>query len=223
MIVPDQTDVFGTDEGDNWFHRNAESLKCSHREDRATAMLLRAAESEPIRSVCELGCSNGWRLASIADQFPSVERVAGSDLSHAAIEDGRRRWPDLEFGVGSLDAPCIEGEFHAVIVNFVFHWVARCRLAQSIAAVDALVRDGGSLIIADFLPDRPCARPYHHRTDVEIYTYKQDYPAIFTALGTYTEVARDIFSHSGSSAETIDPQDRAVCALLRKNLAIEPA
>lgn len=221
MILPDQTDVFSTDEGDNWFRRNAESLNHPVGEDHATAMLLRVADREPIRSVCELGCSNGWRLASIADRIPSVERAAGSDLSRAAIEDGCRRWPELELGVGSLDSPCIEGEFDAVIVNFVFHWVARSRLAASVAAVDALVRDGGALIIADFLPDRPCARPYHHRTDVEIYTYKQDYSGIFTALGTYAELARDIFSHSGSRAEPIDPQDRAVCVLLRKNLAVE--
>lgn len=223
MIVPDQTDVFSAGEGDNWFRRNVESLRDPAREDQATAMLLRVADREPIRSVCELGCSNGWRLASIAEGLPSVERAAGSDLSRAAIEDGRHRWPNLELGIGSLDSPGVEGEFDAVIVNFVFHWVARSRLAASIAAVDALVRDGGILIIADFLPDRPCARRYHHRTDVEIYTYKQDYPGIFTALGTYAELARDIFSHSGSSARPIDEQDRAVCALLRKNLAIEPA
>ena len=223
MIVSDQTDVFSADEGDNWFRRNVESLNHPVGEDHAIAMLLRVAAREPIHSVCELGCSNGWRLASIADRFPSLERVAGCDLSRAAIEDGRRRWPNLELGVGTLDSPRIDGEFDAVIVNFVFHWVARNRLAASVAAVDALVRDGGALIIADFLPDRPCARPYHHRTDVEIYTYKQDYPAIFTALGTYAEAEREIFSHSGGSAEPMDPQDRAVCAVLRKNFAVERA
>jgi SAM-dependent methyltransferase len=221
MTLPDQTEVFGTDEGDNWFRRNAEALDQPGGEDRAMAMLLRLNQREPIRSVCELGCSNGWRLASIAERMPSIERVAGCDLSRAAIEEGCRRWPTLELQVGSLDAPAIDGQFDAIIVNFVFHWVARNRLAQSIAAVDALVRDGGALIIADFLPDRPCARPYHHRTDVEIYTYKQDYAAIFTALGTYTEFERNIFSHSVRSSEPIDPQDRAVCVLLRKSLAID--
>jgi SAM-dependent methyltransferase len=223
MTITDQTDVFSADEGDNWFRRNAAALAHSPGEDRAIDMLLRLAERQPIRSVCELGCSNGWRLALIADQVPSVERLAGSDLSRAAIEDGLRRWPGLELAVGSLDNPHVGGEFDIVIINFVFHWVARNRLAASVAAADELIRDGGALIIADFLPDRPCARPYHHRTDVEMYTYKQDYPGIFAALGTYSELEREIFAHSGGSGEPIDPQDRAVCALLRKDLTIERA
>jgi len=211
--VVDQTDVFRADEGDNWFRRNAASLGA--HEEVAVELLARWNEREPVRSVCELGCSNGWRLAAIAEGFPAIERLAGSDLSQAAIDDGRRRWPALELAVGSLDAPQLHGAFDAVIVSFVFHWVARDRLAASVDAVDGLLRHGGALIIADFLPDRPCARPYHHRTDVEIYTYKQDYADRFTALGRYTEVEREIFSHSGV-AGPIDEQDRAMCALLQK-------
>ena len=107
--------------------------------------------------------------------------------------------------------------FDVVIVSFVLTWVARPRLAASIAGIDALVRPGGALVLADFLPDAPCARPYHHRTDVEIYTFKQDYTACFTDLGTYAEVEREVFSHDGATSVDIDPQDRAMCALLRKS------
>jgi SAM-dependent methyltransferase len=215
VSTSDQTDIFGAGEGDNWFRRNAASLAGAPQADPALDMLMQWSEREIVRSVCELGCSNGWRLAAIHERLPSAERLAGSDLSHAAIADGVRRWPQLELTVGSLDRPGIRGTFDVVIVSFVLHWVARERLEASVRAIDALVRLGGALIIADFLPDEPCARPYHHREDVEIFTYKQDYPLCFTALGTYSELERQIFSHSGAPVP-IDAQDRAVCVLLGK-------
>lgn len=215
-MMADQTDAFSQDEGDNWFRRNEAAL-AAPRHDHAIEMALRWNEREPIGSVCELGCANGWRLAALAEALPSVERLSGSDLSAAAIEDGRSRWPDLDLRIGSLDLPGFDQQFDLVIVSFVLHWVARPRLRASIAAIDRLVRPGGVLILADFLPDAPCARPYHHRNDVEIYTYKQDYTECFTSLGTYAEVERDVFSHAGEPAKDIDPQDRAVCALLGKS------
>lgn len=217
-MTVDQTDVFSADEGDHWFQRNFASLIVSHDTDQVIALLSRWNEREPVGSVCELGCSNGWRLAAIAELMPGVDRLAGSDLSGAAIADGRRRWSQLELAVGTLDRPMLAGPFDVVIVSFVFHWVARERLAASVAAVDELLPDGGVLIIADFLPDQPCARPYHHRPDAEIYTYKQDYARCFTGLGTYQEVERQVFAHSGNSGSAIDSQDRALAALLRKDL-----
>lgn len=216
--MADQTDIFSAGEGDYWFRRNQASLDGVHGDDHVIAMLSRWTKHEQVRSICELGCANGWRLSAIRERFPDIQQLAGSDLSREAIADGRRRWPSLELTVGSLDRPGLRGRFDLVIVSFVFHWVARDRLAGSISAVDRLVRDGGALIVADFLPDRPCARPYHHRTDVEIYTYKQDYSACFTDLGTYVEMDREVFSHGGN-AGPIDEQDRAMCALLRKSSA----
>lgn len=211
-----QTDIFAFGEGDRWFERNRKALE-GRRTDRVIEMALGLHRREPIMSVCELGCANGWHLAALAEAIPSLARTAGSDLSTEAIGDGRRRWPKLELAVGSLDTPGITGDFDLIIVSFVFHWVARDRLAASVSAVDALVRKGGALIVADFLPDEPCARRYHHREDVEIWTYKQDYTRCFTDLGTYREEKREIFDHSGAAGHTIDPQDRAVCALLRKS------
>lgn len=214
--MSDQTDVFRRDEGDNWFARNSASLSEDRRDDHVFDMALRWSEQQPAESVCELGCSNGWRLAALRERMPGLRRLAGCDVSKAAIADGLARWPGLELSVGSLDEPAIRGNFDLVIVSFVFHWVARERLAASIAGVDALIRDGGALILADFLPDEPCARPYHHRQDTEIYTYKQDYARCFTGLGTYVELEREVFSHGGSNGTDMDPQDRAMCALLRK-------
>jgi SAM-dependent methyltransferase len=214
----DQTDIFQEEEGDNWYRRNAGVLGDAVSGDHVVNLLTRWSETESVRSVCELGCANGWRLDAIPERLPQVDRLAGSDLSKAAIEAGRRRSPHLELAVGSLDEPALCGPFDVVIVSFVFHWVARERLAASIAAVDNLLRDGGALIIADFLPDAPCMRRYHHRTDVTLFTYKQDYSRCFTSLGIYAEIERIVFAHSPAPGADVDPQNRALAALLAKQL-----
>lgn len=211
----DQDDVFRSGEGDNWFLRNLAHLSAAVDEDKVAQTVRRLAETEQITSICELGCANGWRLALLNDQMGPLGRVAGADISEKAIKDGRQRWPDLELKVGSTDIPNLGGLFDVVILSFVLHWVARDRLARTVAAVDMLVKEGGHVVLADFLPDQPCKRPYHHRQDVELFTYKQDYRTCFTGLQLYELTESEIFSHGGQA--TVDEQDRAVCALLRKS------
>jgi hypothetical protein len=47
-----------------------------------------------------------------------------------------------------------------------------------------LVADGGLLLICDFSSPYQKANKYHHRDG--LFTYKQNYAHIFTALGVYT-------------------------------------
>ena len=214
----DQTEIFRSGEGDNWFARNAPHLGGSAAGDHVGAAVERLAAGSGVGSVCEIGCANGWRLGALAERLPRSTRLAGSDVSAMAIEAGRQRWPGIDLRVGAADAPNLDRAFDVVIVSFVLHWVARPKLAASIAAIDALVRDGGHLVLADFLPDRPCARRYHHRDDVELFTYKQDYAACFEGLGFYAAVERELYAHGGGSVA--DEQDRAVCAVLRKSFDV---
>src|SRR5689334_20787831 len=81
---PDQTQIFSKDEGDNWFARNQPALNKA-QDDRAVAMAVRWAGQTRVRSVCELGCSNGWRLAALRDAIPELQRCAGADVSEVAI------------------------------------------------------------------------------------------------------------------------------------------
>ncbi|RME63690.1 MAG: hypothetical protein D6782_09760, partial [Alphaproteobacteria bacterium] len=136
----------------------------------------------------------------------------------AAIEAGRAQWPEIALAVGTLDRPPVVGVYDMLIVSFVLHWVDRTRLAASVAAIDGLIKPEGLLVLADFLPDAPERRRYHHRQDVPLYTYKQDYGAVFTGLGLYRELARVTYPHDATDM-AIAPaasQDRAMCAVLRK-------
>ncbi|GAA5159283.1 class I SAM-dependent methyltransferase [Viridibacterium curvum] len=217
-MLTTQDDVFGKSEGDAWFQRNVACLSDVDHPDRMLDILSRLDEREGINSVCEVGCAHGWRLARLPEALPNVQRRAGFDLSAAAIEDGMRRCPELELRVGGASAPPFHEQFDLVIVNFVLHWVDRSLLLKTLAAVDDLVAPGGWLAVGDFLPDSPCRRRYHHRPDVELYTYKQDYSAAFTATGLYREVSRSVHHHAdtGHGLQAADAGDRAVCVLLHK-------
>ena len=146
-------------------------------------------------------------------------RLSGFDVSEAAIAEGSAAWPSLTLRSGTADAPPFDAEFDVVIVSFVLHWIGRAQLARSIAAIDGLLRETGVLVLTDFLPDAPCARAYHHRSDVDLLTYKQDYARCFTALETYAVEEQAIFAYSsGALGPVEDAQDRAVCTVLRRNL-----
>lgn len=217
----DQNLIFQKGEGDAWFRRNASTLGTFSKADPAQLLLgqLDLSRQGMISSVCDIGCANGWRLSQIREGLPNVRRLCGFDVSEAAVANGLSHSSGLDLRVGGIDEPPFAEQFDLVIVSFVLHWVDRQRLARAIASVDSLVAPNGLLLISDFYPDRPCARRYHHRRDVELYTYKQDYVGSFTALGLYRELSRLTFSHdqSGLLVGPAADQDRAVCALLHKH------
>lgn len=217
----DQDVIFAKSEGDAWFRRNAGRLDDIGRPDALIdiANQLPEARRDAIRSVCDIGCANGERLARFSQLLPNASRLCGFDASADAVAAGNKRFGGLELKSGLADSPPFEGPFDLVTISFVLHWVDRTRLARTISAIDGLVSDGGLLILSDFLPDRPCSRRYHHRDDVKLFTYKQDYSKAFTGLGIYTEIGRHVFPHDGGEPQ-LDPsndQDRAMCALFVKS------
>lgn len=213
-----QDDVFYSGEGDSWFERNKQSLCQNIGDDLSFQVLKEGLSFDKVKSVLELGCSNGWRLHLLSEIIPDA-RFYGMDASQGAIEDGKNRYPGISLTHGLLsDIPFNRG-FDLVIVNFVLHWVDRSSLLKSIAEVDRMVNDGGYLLLGDFLPDVPQCRKYHH-VDQGVYTYKQDYPVLFQSMGIYKETVRKLFNHddkSKSLSET-DASSRGVCSLLTKSL-----
>lgn len=173
-----------------------------------------------IRSVIEVGCSNGYRLNHLRKLLPRGSQFLGIDVSQEAINDGHSRFEGIKFARGTLSCLPVQGQFDLVIVNFVLHWIDRSVLAQSIAEVDRVTRDGGLLMVGDFLPDVPQRRRYHHCLTDEIYTYKQNYPLIFEALGTYRTLVSLTFDHDHPqhAIRVCDSNSRGSCALLHKSL-----
>jgi SAM-dependent methyltransferase len=176
------------------------------------------------RRIIEIGASNGYRLAAVASLLGA--HCVAIDPSQEAISDGRTRYPQVEFRRGSLEhLPVAAGEtFDLVILHFVLHWIDRSALLGCVAEIDRAVSDGGSLLIGDFLPDSPTRVDYHHLPGRNIYTYKQDYAAIFLASHLYAEEGRLLFRHGASVAtdETIPEQERCAVTTLRKAVLHRP-
>lgn len=214
-----QDQFFYTNEGNSWFYRNKDQLGI--KPDLPSFLIDLLGNKEEVKSIAELGCANGWRLDSLRKKFGDMLTYSGVDASIDAIEDGKTRYPGLNLSQGLLSDIPLQTEFDIVIVYFVFHWVDRSTLARSVSEVDRVVKEGGLLIIGDFLPDFQQKRHYHHCPGQKVYTYKQDYSKIFDSLGIYKEVARFCFDHeyhdlkinSGTSSS------RGVCTVLKKSLS----
>lgn len=213
-----QNDIFERSEGDAWFMRNADYLSEVKHSDLPLSYCIELAKVTPLERVIELGCSNGYRL----DAIRSVLGVAceGVDISSAAISDGRQRFPGINLSQADLIATKIATPADVVIVNFVLHWVDRQLLSATVAEIDRLVSENGCLILGDFLPDYPCKTHYHHRDDVALYTYKQDYTKLFLSLGTYQLLDSKSYHHDDPALGGYHAKHntRANCSVLKKKL-----
>jgi SAM-dependent methyltransferase len=217
-----QDRLFLEGEGDQWFDRNAIAIDDKATQfDWPTYLIETIEDKSGIKKIAELGCSNGWRLQQLQDKFPQIE-FSGIDPSKAAIEDGQKKYPKINLQRGVLADIPLKEEFDVVVIFFVLCWVDRYSLAKSIAEIDRLVKDGGLLIIGDFYPDFPYRRKYHHLPEDNVFTYKQNYNAIFESLGTYKEVTKvtsDNDKKQGLNIQICKSFNRLSCSVLHKSLA----
>jgi SAM-dependent methyltransferase len=211
-----QDNIFADFEGDRWFERNRSDLAERGTEHDLPIRLIEMYNLQPKR-VLEVGAANGFRLAAIADRFGAA--AVGIDPSAEAIRDGTARYPAVQMVRATADAIPFDEPFDLVIAHFVLHWIGRGKLLRSIAEIDRMLSNGGYLIIGDFLPANPTRVPYHHVEMADVYTYKQDYAAVFTRSGLYRPIA---LLTADERCETLDSnapdQQRTAAWLLRKHL-----
>lgn len=216
-----QDSIFYNGEGDRWFRRNKIALDKPDRIKNDIPLKIleqNKFEIQP-KKILEIGCSHGWRLEELRNRWDA--QCTGVDPSEEALQEGASKYPQIKFLRGLVSQlPIIESEqFDLVIVNFVFHWISRASLLQSLAEADRVVKDGGYLLIGDFYPDAPTLRPYHHLPNESVYTFKQDYSLVFTASNLYQVVNQAEFDHdSNIIRDDSRPENRGRCTLLKKSL-----
>lgn len=211
-----QDDVFARSEGNNWFARNAVALQETDWERDLPLRLLELYGVRPAKAV-EVGGSVGARMAWLARAFGTIATVV--EPSAEAIARGAQYYPDVRFVQGTAARTGLDEQFDLVIVNFVLHWIDRNNLLRSIAEIDGLVRDGGHLLIGDFAPSNRMRVPYHHRNDVELFTFKQDYANIFLTAGLYRSVGQLTAHHASRAlASAVPAAERIAVHLLHKDL-----
>jgi SAM-dependent methyltransferase len=215
-----QDRIFATGEGDRWFERNNAALHNADRLANDPPLSLLELSGVSPSHVLEVGASNGYRLEALRLRYGC--RAVAVEPSPAAIKDGQRRYPDVQFLCGLASAIPIEqsGQFDLVIVHFVLHWIDRSMLLRSVAELDRMVANDGCLLIGDFYPATPERVVYHHLPHGDVWTYKQDYTEVFVASGLYSRVAALTFDHTGHQCTTdVAPENRIQVVLLRKSLS----
>ena len=218
--MPIQDEVFATSEGDSWYKRNRQALQTFNP---AADLPLRILELYGVRPkrVVEVGGSNGYRMAAMAQRFGAEATVI--EPSKQAVEEGRKLFPQVRYvNATAANAPIAE-TFDLVVVNYVFHWIDRATLLASAAAVDRLVAEPGLLLLGDFCSSNRLRVPYHHLRG-EVHTYKQDYSQLFLATGCYQTVCMLTGDHGSSSSPepkfaVAAESDRIAHWLLRKSRA----
>jgi SAM-dependent methyltransferase len=211
--VTTQDEIFTSSEADQWFERNKHVLGQLDPSD----VPLRLVELYSLapKTVLEVGAANGYRVAEIGRRTGA--RAVAIEPSAKAIEDGRTRFPQVEFHQGQARELPVQGSFDLVIVHFVLHWIDRRNLLRCVAEIDRVVADGGYLVIGDFHPWHATSNKYHHLPDENVMTFKQDYAQLFVASELYQPVG--MLTSYGFKLDAAVPDDRrAGVTLLRKRL-----
>ncbi|ATC98057.1 MULTISPECIES: class I SAM-dependent methyltransferase [Pseudoalteromonas] len=207
----DQRDIFLSSEGDKWFERNKQVYSETH-EDKVIDFI-KAQELTPKR-VLEIGCASGLRLHSLYKEFGSDGY--GVDPSSFAIETGKKNYPHLHLSVATADSIDFEKDsFDFVILGFCLYLCDREDLFTIAAKVDKVLKNGGYIIIQDFLPPYPYKNKYSHCEG--LYSYKFDHSRMFTWNPLYSTLATDISTHSARELRT-DVDERVGISLLYKQI-----
>jgi ubiquinone/menaquinone biosynthesis C-methylase UbiE len=196
-------------EGDGYFIRNASKL-VPRGDDPVVAAILRLGVRAT--AALEIGAANGHRLFTLRETLGCSG--AGIDPSAAAIEAGRSNFPECDLRVGTADAlPFADSAFDLVIFGFCLYLVDPSFHFRAVAEADRVLRDGGYLVIVDFLPPVPYANPYAHVPGLS--ASKHEYARMFTAHPAYSLVQRTMIS---ATAGVPAPDDRVSVDILAKRM-----
>jgi SAM-dependent methyltransferase len=214
-----QEEAFRNGEADAWVRRNPDIATAASADDPVLAALAR--QSLPSAgALLDAGGAAGRLGAGFLRDHPGWQ-VRVVDPSSEAIAIGARAFPSIGFEVGTLSEPLsaaatANGLYDVVAIVGVLCWIDRARLSRVVANTDAVLADGGLLVLSDYDAPFPRANAYAHRAG--LFTYKQNYAACYTALGIYHLLEHRSFVYD-SSANPDDPYDRQwMTAVLRKDL-----
>ncbi|MCS6243454.1 MAG: class I SAM-dependent methyltransferase [Opitutus sp.] len=212
-----QKEIFSDGEGDAYFKRNSASLAWQRVDkDAAVRSLLPLVRSG--WQLAEVGCSTGNRVATLGEL--SGGRIAGIDPSASAIAEASGIHPEGDFRVGTADKlPWSDGSVDVLIYGFCLYLCDRNDLFRIAAEGDRVLRDGGLLVVVDFLPHHPYRNPYVHLEG--IFSYKLDHSRLWSWNPQYIEIARQMYDLKCryTPADSVyTPDERVGMVMLKKQV-----
>lgn len=188
--------AFSTQDADAWYRRNKHKLGVS--EDPVITTLTDFGII-PHGRVFEFGCANGWRLKCLWELFDNSIECWGSEISQDACRDADKRIKlNMEPAIASCDM---------VIMGFVLYLVQPENLLYWAHYANSILKDGGHLVIYDFLPDHPYSRIFEHNP--ELRSRKMDHAALWLANPAYSIAARRTMG---------DEDDKTHVTILKKDV-----
>ena len=217
MNYKDQKQIFKKDEGDAFFERtdHIQNERFSNLKNESDVFstfindLSMIYKGDKI-NVLEIGCGNGSRLAAIKRVLNC--NVFGIDPSIRSVESALKKGV---FGqVGTADElPFENNKFDVLIFGFCLYLCDRNDLFKIAYEADRVLKPSSWLVIIDFWSNFEKKLPYKHNKD--IYTYKFDYPSIFTWNPSY-----NIFNHNiradGKKEYTDNQSEWVATTILRR-------
>ena len=169
----------------------------------------------PIRSILEIGCTTGFRLEKALKAFGA--RGSGLDASQSAILAGQELYPeiDLRSGLAPQDLDYWSGlAFDTIVVGHLLYLLPRPSLFLLAAKVDALLSEGGHLIVIDFTAHRDTVSSYSHQESLQVY--KGDPSAPWNWHPQYFLVHRNVYPLSVDPPTQREPNQWQCIDVLRK-------
>ena len=174
-----QCQIFIDSEGDRWFERNKAQLGRHDPVSRA----IKDLKLKP-KSVLEIGCSNGWRLAALRDEYGC--EVMGLDPSHEAAEDAKKGKVQV-WGATAAAMPLRSHSYDVVIYGWCLYLTDPEDWFRIAMEGDRVLKDHGYLIIHDFnTGNQAYKRPYEHAEG--IFSYHVQWSKLWLAHPWYARI-----------------------------------
>lgn len=200
-------------DGDGYLERNRVGIGTIA--DPAFEAMVAIHEFQPIGSVLEIGCSNGFRLDKAQKAFRAS--CAGLEVSPEAVQEGCTLFREIEIieGVAPRDLTHWLGRtFDVVVLGHFQYLLPRADVFPLAQLVDQLVTPGGHLICMDFLSPLPSQSPYRHHPDLAVYKHNPSAPWSWSP--TYILVQRQVYTVSEVGRDLRDPRTWQTVDVLKK-------
>lgn len=221
----DQNEIFRRTEGNGWYARNKPhlggQLAAAESEDVRFICATLAPFQDRVRNVLEIGCSSGMKLEAICERLAA--HGEGLEPSQVAVDEGnsRAKSADIRLRAGSGEMLPFESQsFDLVYFAFCLYLFDRKSLLQSLAEAERVLKPGGFLAVTDFDPGTRQKRAYSHFEGV--YSFKQDYAAIYAQSGLYYLMGKHAFSHRRNHFDE-EPGERVSTSILYKEVDAYPS
>ena len=184
-------------EADAYYLRNRER-NWSAEDDPVLCEVDLWAPQDPPHRVLEIGCSTGFRLQHLIEEYGS--ECHGVEASGLAVQECSNLHPEISLKDG-VAPPVLrtypDQTFDLVIIGFLQYLLPRDFEFALAAELDRITAAWGRVIAFDFMSPVTMARAYEH--DPNLVTYKS-YPSLLLDWNPrWTLMSRRSFHHGSTS------------------------